>query len=73
MVGMDASELIEKMVAESGKSARGISREIGRSSTFVGTTIAKGSDIRLGTLAAIARAAGWKIVARKGEEEITIS
>ncbi|MDY2723887.1 MAG: hypothetical protein SOV20_08755 [Coriobacteriales bacterium] len=58
------------MVALSGKSAREVSQEIGRSPSFISTTISKRSDVRVGTIAEIAKATGCELVVKRGEDEI---
>ena len=60
---MNASEAMRHMIAASGKSGRQVSREIGRSDTFISASLAQGTCPRVDTLAKIAHACGYRIVA----------
>lgn len=72
MAGMKTSEAIRHMIDESGISCRSLSASIGRSPTFVSTTLAKDSTPRADTLAAMADAMGYELVLRGRGEEIRI-
>jgi DNA-binding phage protein len=50
------------MIEASGKSGRQVAREIGRSESFVSSTLAQGVCPRADTLARVADACGYKIV-----------
>ena len=69
---MDSTEFLRHAVARSGKSARQVSRDIGRSGTFISTTLGKGSDLSLPTLAAVAEATGYTIYAEGNGERIEL-
>lgn len=59
MQGIDA---LRAMVEGSHLSGRAISSAMGRASTFVSTTLTKGSPPTLDTLAAVARVVGARVV-----------
>ena len=61
---MNVKQAIDTMCDASGKSQRTVSTEIGKSPTFIGTTLSKGSVPRIDTMAAIARACGFELVLR---------
>ena len=58
---MDILECIKHMVDESGKSARQVSRDLGRSPNYLGATFANGSDVGASNAARIARLLGWRL------------
>jgi hypothetical protein len=58
---MDILDCIKKMIEASGKSARQVSRDLGRSPTYLGTTFANGSDVGASNAARIARLLGWRL------------
>lgn len=69
---MDSTEFLRHAVAMSGKSARQVSRDIGRADTFVSSTLGKGSDLGLKTLTAVADATGYKLYAEGNGERIEL-
>ncbi len=70
MEKMGAGDAIRKMMEVSGMTAVDLSRAIGRSDTYVSTTLSKGSVPRVDTLAAMAEAMGFELVLKGGETEI---
>ena len=69
---MDAPEILRHMVEKSGKTYRQIAREIGRSESFVSTTIAHGACPRLDTFAAIAGTCGYQLVLKTDDEQLEL-
>ena len=61
------------MVETSGKSTRQIAREIGRSDSFVRTTIAQGSRPRIDTFVLIANACGYEVAVKSDYESLKVS
>ena len=61
---MNIKQAIDTMCDASGTSQRTVSTEIGKSPTFIGTTLSKGSVPRIDTMAAIARACGFELALR---------
>ena len=59
---MNASDAMRRMIETSGKSGRQVAREIGRSDSFVSSTLAQGVCPRADTLARIAEVCGYEIV-----------
>lgn len=59
---MDASNAMRMMIETSGKSGRQVAREIGRSASFVSSSLAQGVCPRADTLARIAHACGYELV-----------
>ena len=59
---MDILDCIKKMIETSGKSARQVSRDLGRSPNYLGATFANGSDVGASNAARIARLLGWRLV-----------
>lgn len=59
---MNASDAMRKMIETSGKSGRQVAREIGRSDSFVSSTLAQGVCPRADTLAKVANACGYELV-----------
>ena len=59
---MNANDAMRAMIESSGKSGRQVAREIGRSESFVSSTLAQGVCPRTDTLARVAEACGYKIV-----------
>ena len=70
---MDILECIKHMVDESGISARQVSRDLGRSPNYLGATFANGSDVGASNAAKIAKVLGWKMVFKKGNEELEVT
>ena len=58
---MDILDCIKKMIETSGKSARQVSRDLGRSPNYLGATFANGSDVGASNAARIARLLGWRL------------
>ena len=59
---MDIIDCIKRMVEGSGKSARQVSRDLGRASTYLGTTITHKADVGASNVARIANLLGWRLV-----------
>ena len=59
---MNANDAMRAMIEASGKSGRQVAREIGRSESFVSSTLAQGVCSRADTLARVAEACGYEIV-----------
>lgn len=60
---VDTCEVMREMAYRSGKSLRGASEEMGRSPTWLGSTIGKGSDSGAGTVAELGRVCGYDLAA----------
>ncbi len=60
---MNASDAMRAMIEASGKSGRQIAREIGRSESFVSSSLAQGVCPRADTLAKVAHVCGYELVA----------
>lgn len=60
---MNANDAMRKMIEMSGKSGRQVAREIGRSESFVSSSLAQGVRPRADTLARVAQACGYELVA----------
>lgn len=58
---MDILDCIKQMIEVSGKSARQVSRDLGRSPNYLGATFANGSDVGASNAARIARLLGWRL------------
>lgn len=65
---MDILDCIRGMIEASGKSARQVSRDLGRSPNYLGATFANGSDIGASNVARVARLLGWRLVLVRGDE-----
>ena len=59
---VDASEAMRLIIESSGKSGRQVAREIGRSESFISSSLAQGVCPRADTLARVARACGYELV-----------
>ena len=59
---MNANDAMRAMIETSGKSGRQVAREIGRSESFVSSTLAQGVCPRADTLTRVAEACGYRIV-----------
>lgn len=70
---MDILDCIKAMVAGSGKSARQVSRELGRSDNYLGATYSNNADMTASNAARIANHLGWSLVFRRGDEEIEVT
>ena len=62
---MDFGKVIREMMKESGISAAALSRALGKSNTFVATTLSKRSTPRMDTFVLMAEAMGYEVVVRK--------
>ena len=69
---MNTQQLIERMVRASGRSMRDISISLGKSGTWLASTLWKGSDIRTSTLCDIARECGYAIIAEGRGDSVTL-
>ena len=69
---MDARMAVTHVVAQSGKTAKDVSLEMGLTSNFITNTKARKSAPRLDTFAHIAKICGYEVVIRGHGEEITI-
>lgn len=58
---VDATEAMRAIIEGSGKSGRQVAREIGRSDSFVSSSLAQGVCPRADTLARVARACGYEL------------
>ena len=58
---MDATETMRLIIEASGKSGRQVAREIGRSDSFVSSSLAQGVCPRADTLARVAHACGYEL------------
>lgn len=58
---MRSQDAIKELKARSGRSGTQISADLGKSPNWLGQTISRGSDPQAGTLAAIARACGYRL------------
>lgn len=70
---MDVLDVIKAMMKGSGTSAAALSRALGKSRTYIGTTMFKGSDVGSGNLAKMAELMDYqvKVVGRGEEFEVT--
>ena len=59
---MDATEAMRLIIEASGKSGRQVAREIGRSDSFVSSSLAQGVCPRADTLARVAHACGYELI-----------
>lgn len=59
---MNTNEAIRTMVEESGYSQRALSVELGHSATWLSSTLHRPGDSECGTMAAIGRVTGYKLV-----------
>lgn len=69
---MDITGCIRRMVASSGKSAREVSRVMGRAPTWIATAISRKTDISASRLASVARACGWRLVLKHGKDVMEV-
>lgn len=72
VVRMVARDAVAEIVAMSGKGPIAVSREMGRSDTYVSMTISRGSVPKLDTFVEIAAACGFELVLRGEGREIAI-
>lgn len=66
---MDA---LKHIIEKSGKSARSVSLDIGKSPTYLYTVIGSKNDIGASKLAAVAKACGYKLILKSKDDEITV-
>lgn len=69
---MHARDAVRWLVADSGKTARSVSYEMGRTANFVTNTIQRSSAPRLDTFAHLAEVCGYELVLRGHDKEIVI-
>lgn len=60
---MTTSELIRRMIAGSGKSARKVSRDMGQSDNYLSVALARKTCLSADNLARVAEACGYRIEA----------
>lgn len=70
---MDIRDCIKHMLADSGMSARELSKSLGKYPTYVGTTLQRGSDIGTSNAAMMAKVMGWRLVFKKGDIEMEVT
>lgn len=70
---MDILDCIKHMIADSGYSARQVSRMLDRSPNFLGSTFVNGSDVGASHTAKIANLLGWHLVLKKGDMEMEVT
>lgn len=70
---MDILDCIKQMIEASGKSARQVSRDLGRSPNYLGATFANGSDVGASNVARIARLLGWRLVLVRDSDEMEVT
>jgi len=70
---MNAIEAVKHIASESGLSWRKISSELGHAPTYLASTFRKSSDMGASNVAKLANLLGWKLILKKGTEEIEIS
>ena len=59
---MQSQDVIRYMVDTCGKSQREISRDLGKSDTYIGSSLAQGSKPTLDLVARVARATGYRLI-----------
>lgn len=69
---MTPTEALREMLDRSGMSMYGLSKAMGRSKTYVQTTIRRGTNIGSATLAEMARAMGYRLVLDGDGEPIEV-
>lgn len=70
---MDILDCIKHMIADSGYSARQVSRMLDRSPNFLGSTFVNRSDVGASHTAKIANLLGWHLVLKKGDIEMEVT
>ena len=65
---MDIVDCIKRMIDGSGRSARQVSRDLGRSPNYISATYANNSDVGASNSARIARMLGWRLVFVREED-----
>ena len=68
---MDVIEVIKAMLRGSGKSARQLSRDLGRSPNYRGSTIANNADVGTSNLAKMAEAMGYTVTV-SGHDDVFV-
>lgn len=66
---MDAGEIIRWMMNESGTSGVDLSHALGKSDSYIGTTLAKKSKPRLDSFVSMAEAMGFEVVIRRKDKD----
>ncbi len=69
----DTEALIRHMIAVSGKSGAQLSRDLGRSSNFIWSTLQNGSTPRISLFVRIANLCGYDVEVRGNGEEYTLA
>lgn len=69
---MNVPDAIRHMVSHSGKSSHAVCREMGRDKSYIATTLTRGSVPNVDTLAMIAGACGYSVVATGHGETIGV-
>lgn len=59
---MQAQDVMRYMVDMCGKSQREISRDMGKSDTYIGSSLAQGSKPTLDLVARVARVTGYRLI-----------
>lgn len=59
---MRSAEVIRIMARNAGIGHRQLSRDLGKADTYIGATLSRGSDVKVETLAAIARQCGYRLI-----------
>ena len=70
---MDIIECAKRMIASSGKSARQVSRDLGKSPNYMAATFANRSDMSASNVARVAKLLGWRLVFRKDDIEMEVT
>lgn len=70
---MEVLDAIDMMLEKSGETKAGLASSLGRSRQSIYNMYQKKTDVRCGTLIAMAQHMGYEVVLRKGNEEIKLS
>lgn len=70
---MEVLDAIDAMLEESGETKAGLAASLGRSRQSIYNMYQKRTDVKCGTLVAMARHMGYEVVLRKGDGEIMLS
>lgn len=70
---MEVLDAIDTMLEESGETKAGLASSLGRSRQSIYNMYQKKTDVRCGTLIAMAQHMGYEVVLRKGDDEIKLS
>ncbi len=60
------------MITQCGKSARTVSKDIGRTPTFLSASLAQGNGVSVNTLILVANETGYELVLKGRGEEIPL-